>query len=102
MRDSESLYESYRQSLKELWTILILLATFVGWNVGAGSLLAFELPEPGQPIQMIFGMPRWAFITLLAPWIAGNLCIFWFAFWVLKDTTLNETSVADNGAEDAC
>ncbi|MDF1816294.1 MAG: hypothetical protein P1V20_29110 [Verrucomicrobiales bacterium] len=86
MSDQENLYQSYRQSLRELKCIVSAWAVFALWNVSAGALLAYKLPDPGEPLATVIGIPQWAFFTVLLPWIAGNIFIIWFAVRFMKDT----------------
>ena len=86
MSDQENLYQSYRQSLRELRCIVAAWAVFAIWNVTAGSLLAFQLPEAGEPVATVLGMPKWVFITVLLPWLGGNVFILWFALRFMKDS----------------
>ncbi len=90
MSDSESLHESYRQSLRELWCIVAAWGVFALWNITAGALLAFALPEPGKGMATILGMPKWIFVVVLFPWLLGNVFSIWFALRFMKDTPLGE------------
>lgn len=86
MPDSQKLYQSYRQSLRELKCILGVWLAFAAWNVGVGALTAFTLPEPDEGIATVFGMPKWVFFTVLFPWLIGNVVIVWFAIFFMRDT----------------
>lgn len=90
MANPEKLEESFGQSLRELWVIVAAWVGFALWTTLAGSLLAFQRPDEGGTIATTLGMPRWVFFTVLLPWIVGNLFIFWFAMWYMKDTDLEE------------
>ena len=97
MDDSESLYQSYRQSLRELWCIVAVCVIFITWTTLIGALTAFTLPEPDSAIPTVLGMPRWVFFTVLFPWIGGNVVIVWFACRFMKDTSLG--AVEQDGEE---
>ena len=92
MTDSESLHESYLQSCREFWMILGLLAAFGIWNVLMGHWLAANEVADGESVKTILGMPRWIFVTVLAPWAVGNVTIVCFAIWGMKDTDLGDDS----------
>ena len=99
MDESETLYQSYRQSLREFWCIIAVCVIFITWTTLVGALTAFTLPEPGSDVPTILGMPRWVFFTVLFPWIAGNGVILWFSIYFMKDTSLE--AVDPTGEEPA-
>ena len=90
MDDSETLYQSYRQSLREFWCIIATCVVFITWTTLVGALTAFTLPEPGATVPTILGMPRWVFFTVLFPWLVGNGVILWFSIYFMKDTSLGK------------
>lgn len=92
MSDSEKLYLSYRQSLREFWWITGAWGVFVIWNVASGALFAYQIPDPGAEMATVMGVPRWVFFTVLFPWLFGNAFILWFATKLMKDSSLNGTS----------
>lgn len=96
MASPEKLEESFGQSLREFWVIVTAWIGFALWTTLAGSLLAFQRPDEGAPIATTFGMPRWVFFTVLLPWIAGNVFIFWFAVRFMQDTDLEDSDADES------
>jgi len=82
----EDLGESFRQSRKELWFMLITWVVFLAWTLGYNSTHAFDIEKSG--LDPIWGMPRWVFFGILVPWVAGLILTFWFATYFMKDTQL--------------
>ncbi len=97
----ESLRESYRQSLRELWWIVGTWIVFALWNIASGALFAFDLPGVEEEVPVILGMPRWIFFTVLFPWLIGNVFIIWFALCFMKDTRLDEGETTEE-TDDGC
>jgi hypothetical protein len=90
--EQEALGESFRQSRRELWFILVTWLVFASWvTVGCG-LTAFEVGEEGQ-VAVLWGMPRWVVGSVLLPWLVANGVIFYFAAVFMKDTDLGEEEV---------
>jgi len=90
---TESLGDSFRQSRRELWFMLIAWIVFAVVVTTVGAFTAFARPAAGEEsVALLLGMPRWVVLTVLLPWIAGNGVIFYFATWFMKDTALIDSA----------
>ena len=86
---TESLGDSFRQSRRELWFMLITWIVFAIVVTTIGGLTAFERPAAGEePVALLLGMPRWVVLTVFLPWIVANAIILYFATRFMKDTPL--------------
>ena len=49
------------------------------------------------PLQMVWGVPRWVFWGIVAPWVAAVIFTIWFCFGFMADDDLGadqETHIA--------
>lgn len=79
--------ESFRQSRKEFWFMVVTWGVFAGWTVlyvGAAGR-----SEPGEPLDLVWGMPRWVVFGVMIPWALGLSITVWFATRFMKDTDLD-------------
>ncbi len=76
---------SFRQSRREMWVILAAWTAFLLWS---GITCAALTPEPGDPVPTLLGVPRWAALGVMLPWICAIGFIFWFAGCFMQDTDL--------------
>lgn len=84
---NRKLGESFRQSRREMVVIVGAWLVFLIWTglvCGVGARHA-----PGEPVETVLGMPRWAFFGVVLPW--GAACVFtlWFSMVFMKDTDLD-------------
>ena len=82
----ESLAESFHQSRREMWVILVAWTIFFLWS---GITCVILTPEKGEPVPTLFGIPKWAALGVILPWICAISFIFWFAGRFMKDTQLD-------------
>ncbi|MFT5465016.1 MAG: hypothetical protein ACI8UO_000102 [Verrucomicrobiales bacterium] len=82
--------ESFRQTRREMFVMLGGWLVFFLWTGICGWL--FSQFKAGEEVPLLFGMPKWAFIGVVLPWIAANVFIFWFAGRFMKDTNLGPGS----------
>jgi hypothetical protein len=84
---NRQLGESFRQSRREMFVILVAWLVFAAWTglvCGIGSRLDLE-----EPMRMTMGMPSWVFFGVVVPWLAACLFTFWLAGRFMKDTELD-------------
>lgn len=82
----EELGESFRQSRREMFVMLGAWFVFLIWTGVCGATLSRF--EPGEEVPVFMGIPRWALIGIVTPWLVANVFIVWFASCFMKDTNL--------------
>lgn len=94
-------YDSvYLHSRRETIVLLIAFAIFLCWSIGVSYRLGYDI-SPEEVSRTIWGIPRWAFWGVAAPWMVANVFTFWFAWFYMADDPLGEEldDAAENQAE---
>lgn len=95
---NQLLGESFRQARKEMFVIIGAWAFFLLWTAGVCAWSSGL--EPGKPVPTLFGMPRWAVLGVILPWLAACVFTAWFSMVFMQDTDLNPDG-EDGGPEDS-
>ena len=98
-KEKEDLGESFRQSRKELWFMLVSWAVFLIWTLSYNSTHAFDMEKSG--IDPIIGMPQWVFFGILVPWVAALVLTICFAMFFMKDTELLDVESEQASSDDS-
>ena len=78
----------YRNAFREMVVCLVACFVAMAWTIGWCAIDAY--PEPGTPVAMMFGMPRWAVVGVLIPWGVFTVFLVWFGLWFVADDDLGE------------
>ena len=46
-------------------------------------------PTPGEPVAVLFGLPRWVVLGVGLPWILASGVTAWFSLGFMKETELD-------------
>lgn len=79
-----------RSSRREMRIALIFWAVCAAWTIGYAKLFAYRLPEEGESIALVLGMPSWVFWGIILPWTLATLFTIGFALFSMKDHELVE------------
>ncbi len=77
----------YRQSRRELVTILVVWLVFCVWVVGYCS--AFGYRRGPWQLETVLGMPSWVVWGIAVPWVVATLYTVVFGLRVMKDQPLD-------------
>ena len=80
---------SFRQSKRELWYMLGGWVAAFLWVVGYAKFSTYSL-DPGEPLDLVFGIPKWVFYGWLLPLLAANIYTLWFCLRFMKDEPMEE------------
>ena len=86
-REAATFQHARREALlvMGLWVVaLVYTITYCGLN---------GYQDGSQPLQMIWGIPKWVFYGIVAPWIVAVVFTVWFCFWYMADDDLGEDEV---------
>tara|TARA_R110002096_G_scaffold310126_10_gene504723 strand:- start:7402 stop:7746 length:345 start_codon:yes stop_codon:yes gene_type:complete len=84
--ESLNLRSSFEQARKEFWFMIVTWVFFAGWTTTYNGL--FAKGEPGVPVEIVLGVPRWVVFGVGLPWVVAVSVTVWFAFCFMKDTPL--------------
>lgn len=79
------------QSLREArWILLIWLVSSV-WTVSYCWVYGYQPMDPAS-VSTVFGMPRWVFWGVAAPWLITTAVSIVFAIWGIREDDLSKSS----------
>jgi hypothetical protein len=81
MRDS-----TYRHARREMLLSVVACLIAMAWTIGWCAFDAYR--EPGEPLPLLWGMPRWAVVGVLLPWGLFGVFLVWFGLWFVVDDDL--------------
>ena len=84
----------FKQSKRELWTILGTWVVFCGWVVGYCALFGYR--RDPEELVTVLGMPSWVVWGIAVPWLFATSVTVYFGFFVMKDQPL-EGGDSDGG-----
>lgn len=72
--------------------ILIFLVWFLCmiWAVPVCYFTGFNSNIDPEKIEMIWGVPEWAFWGIVVPWLAADVFTVWLCFFYMQDDDLGE------------
>lgn len=71
---------------------------FAVWTVGYNGIFASEAEVE---VELFFGMPKWVFFGVAAPWAFALAVTIWFALCFMEDTPLEvDESLSEDGGGD--
>lgn len=76
----------YRHAFREMVVTLVSCFVAMAWTIGWCAFDAY--PPAGEPVAMLWGMPRWAVIGVLIPWGVFTLFLGWFGLCFVADDDL--------------
>lgn len=80
---------SLRQSLRELWFILLTWLGCCVWVIAYCAVNGYHLNP--EEVSTVFGFPSWVFWGVALPWMFANVVTFWFCLRFLKNEDDEET-----------
>lgn len=65
-----------------------MVGTWIAFGAWTGIYNGLFAAKSGEEMDLLFGMPRWVFIGVAAPWGIALAVTIWFALCFMKDTPL--------------
>ncbi len=98
--EPESYDPVFRHAWRELIVIMVLFASFCGWSLAVCYAMGYLPAGAERPdIDLVLGMPGWAFWGILIPWVVVDVVAVWFCFFYMVDDDLGEAHEGEDLAE---
>ena len=92
--ESEARDPVFLNCRRETLVILVAWAVFFLWVAGYCGSVGYS--EPGEPVELVIGMPAWVFWGVFVPWFGACAFTVWFSLRFVADDPL-EHSETDTG-----
>ncbi len=78
-------------SKRESIELLVAFCVFLGWSVGVSYWLGYGVDD-AEVTKTFWGIPRWVFWGVAAPWIGANIYTIYFCMFRMADDPLEDLS----------
>lgn len=82
----------YRHARREALFILALFSVLLVWALSVYYFDGYDPQFANHRVATVFGLPRWVFWGIVAPWCVSIGCTIGFVFFFMQDDDLGEST----------